>query len=729
MFSRTLPALAFLLLVRACDGLRADIPAPVPTPPLGPVGQRAVYRRPGDSGVVANGITRFEFGLGPVESRVGDPCQWAVLQATKANGTSFKVWMLTRAPIPNDVREAGTKAVRYLTQEGTEPPREFVDRGNGMAVLPSLGGWESLWPRPHPGGFRDGVVAREVSLLGMRFTLESSSVGSVPPCPESPRRIVLRPDMWVGVPGNERTRDDRRRFDGSDYPMVRLTRADYAEMIDAGMNCFRVDPEQAVWLRDEPVYYWGVGGRDVPFPECLYRSNYLGPALFLDEPAVGTRDHDVRPLLAKDPALRRALTPGRMFEAFRDHFHRAVRDGAPTAFMKGMQARADVELGSLRLAQDNLYSWETMVATAAWQLTGEPTGGPRAIVFEPPGRLGTRRTVPEMNMAYGCQLPPSNPASLADPVFGFLRGAARAADKQWGVSIYGAVDPADAPFLLTHAYDLGATHFFFWDNYQLACVPYAECLRLARLLQAHAGQHPDRQLTSLLHAADTLILIPPGYELGHVQMGRGNLWGIPELNLERRNAHGVRHRDVMAKVFVEIERCVRLGLPFDLAWDLDGLPVAGYREIVRVRENGRIDVATSGRHAVRNAARIPERPPGTPPRIRVELNGASHRAPRAFLARAFVEEGTSPVYYTTGTDGRGVQHNARVLWELYGPLDEDYRTLLEPGADPRVTRAGNRLEIELPFAVDKPGSYRLRAATTDEQGRSAVAWTGFVVDR
>ncbi len=40
-----------------------------------------------------------------------------------------------------------------------------------------------------------------------------------------------------------------------------------------------------------------------------------------------------------------------------------------------------------------------------------------------------------------------NPAHLAGILFGFLRGAARAAEKDWGVSIYGAVDRADAPWL------------------------------------------------------------------------------------------------------------------------------------------------------------------------------------------------------------------------------------------------------------------------------------------
>jgi len=41
--------------------------------------------------------------------------------------------------------------------------------------------------------------------------------------------------LLVGVPSNTRTKDDTRRWDGYDYELVRLTHADYAEMIRAGI--------------------------------------------------------------------------------------------------------------------------------------------------------------------------------------------------------------------------------------------------------------------------------------------------------------------------------------------------------------------------------------------------------------------------------------------------------------------------------------------------------------
>lgn len=695
--------------------------------PLGEVGKRAAYRR-GDAGSSApNSLHRVELTLGPVEAHNGVPSQWIMLHWTKLNGEELTAWLLTQGTVARELETASTKAVRYVVREGSGRPREYVHQTTDRALLPGLGAWSDLWPRPTTGTFREGVVADEIELLGVRLMLERASDAAPFELPVEATRLRLRPDMLLGLPSNTRTVESTRRFDGSEYAMTRLTREDYREMIASGMNCVRVDAAQLPWIEDEPVFYWGIGGADVRFPECLYRSHYLGMSLFLDEPAVGTRDHDVRPRLAKEPLFRRELSPERMFEIFREHYAKSVRQGGPVALMNSLRGRTDIELGSMRLIQRNLYSWETMVSTAAWQLTAEPEGGPAAMVFEPPGRFGTRRTVPEMNMTYGCQLPPLNPSSLADPVFGFLRGAARAAGKRWGVSIYGAVNPDDAPFLLTHAYDLGATHFFFWDNYQLACVPFAECLALSRRLRDHAARHPERDLEVLRTAATVLIRIPAGYDLGHVQMGRGNLWGIAELNLERRNAHGVPYRRVMSNLFIEIERCLRLGTPFDVAWDLPAVSDAGYREVVRIRDDGRVQVTEGRRSRMLASARVPERASGVAPALRVELDGSLDHAPCRLEARAFVTEGSSTVYYTTGSDRTGVHPNARVIWELYGPLDEDYRTLLDPGARPGTRREGGTWVVSHTFGVATPGRYRLRAATTDRDGRSAVVWKTFEV--
>ncbi len=690
--------------------------------PLGPVGSGSTYRLTDAQPARTSMVSRLTVSLGPVETRADGSFQWLELAATKAGGQSFHVWLLANA-YPNRSRTlAATNLARYLLQEGDAQPKEFVHRFTGAPVLPSTGAWEFLWPRPEAGEFQDGVAAPRIVWLGHTYTLESSEHRANSSIPSAPQRLELLPDVLIGVPSNTRTRDDRRRYDGSDYELVRLTRDDYTQMIRAGMNCIRVDAEQAGWLADEPVFVWGVGGPDVPFPECLFRSTWLGPALFLDEPAVHTRDQIVRPRLAKDPAFRKSITPQIMFREFTNLFHETIAQGAPWTLINGLRARADVDLGTLNFPQRNLYSWETMIASAAWQLTAEPNGGPAAIVFEPPGRIGARRTLPEMNMAYGCQIPVDHPTYFADLSSGFLRGAARAADKDWGVSIYGSVDQADAPLQLTHAYDQGAKYFFFWDNYQSACVPFGECLALARHLQAHVASHPTRNDRKLQHAAEAAILLPPGYDLGHVHMGRGNLWGLGELNLERTNQFGITYRTVMGNFFTEIERCLRLGVAFDLLWDLEGLQLGDYREIVRVREDGRVEVFSDGRRSEQSGPRIPIRSDGAAPGLTIELNDGGEPGPRSITARARVVESATPVYYTIGTDRHGIYQNARVLWELYGPGDEDYRALLSAGAHPQTTFDGQTAVVEVKFRVEQPGRYRLRTATSDLAGRSTVVW-------
>lgn len=646
--------------------------------------------------------------------------EWIHLNATKGNGERFDVWLRSTGYPSPDIGRARRQITRYIFREGNSPAREYRNALTGEPVLPSIGGWEHMLPRPV-----EGALPETVRYLGHPYVREGFTDTAATPPPEDVRIVALRPDLLAGPAHNFRPKDDTRRWDDSEYETVRLTRADYREMAEAGITCVYADGEQVDWAEQLNLFYWG-GGRELPYPELLYRSQYLGPAIFLDEPAVGARDSVIRPRLAKDPAFRKALTPRIAFDAFRDYYGRAWREGPPWALLKGLAARPGVDLGDLRFPQQNLYSWETMAATAAYQLSRDPHV-PEAMVFEPPGRIGTRRTVPEMDMSYGVQIRPDDPRALIDVIIGFLRGAARLTDKSWGVSIYGAVQRDDAPFWLTHAYDLGATRFFFWDNARLACVPYGEYLALARHLKHHSENHPRRDFAQLRNAAEVVILLPVGYNLGHVKMGRGALWGLGELNLERRNTQGVQYRTVMSNFFTEIERCFRLGVSFDLLWDLPGITPRGYREVIRVREDGKVEVEAGGKRTLLDRARVAVRPAGAPPQLAVTLAAQGNPKGIEFTALARVRETTAPVYYTLGADTEGVYHNAMVAWELYGPEEEDCQYLTPDQLKPTVRKSGSSAEVETRFAVEKAGRYRLRASTVDLAGRSTVVWKRLVV--
>ena len=695
--------------------------------PLGEPGQVATYQHESPDGLPSAVVETFTVTIGSVEEIADRMYQWMCLRVTKANGEKFTVWLLTEKPPSDDLTVARETTSRYILQTQDDRPLEFQNKFTGKPILPALGAWQYLFPKSADKTTQNELFPQTAKYLGHTYHLTHISESGESAEPPDTHILYLRPDALIGPPSNTRQTDETRRYDMSDYELIRLTETDYDEMIAAGINCVRVDAEQVGWVESRNVFYWGIDAAALGYPECLYRSNYLGPAIFMDEPAVCTRDHVLRPKLEADPTFRKELTPQLAFEAFQDYFHTAKYDGAPTRLCKGLEAHSDVDLGNMKFLQQNLYVWETMISSAGYELSEGNTETLAAIVFEPPGRVGTMRTLPEMNMTYGCQIPIDNPKNLASILYGFLRGAARQTDKGWGMSIYGQVHRADAFWLQTHAYDLGARHFHYWDNYQLACVPYSEVLALSRNLSAHAESHPHRNLDELHTAAEIVILLPPGYNLGHVEMGRGNLWGLGELNLERCNREGVKYRTVMHNFFTEIERAIRLGVAFDLLWDLEDLKLSNYREVVRIQEDGKVEVTENDETVLHEGTRTPTRPNGIPPKLTVDVSIPQGKTPVQVHACATVTEGSAGVYYTRGADENGIYNNERVLWELFGPEEEDYRFLNREQSKIRIHQTGSATEVEIRFSLKRPGNYRLRAATVDMAGRTAVEWKTITV--
>ena len=690
--------------------------------PLGEKGQIATYQHESPSGLSSAVVQTFTVTIGSVAEIAGVISQWMCLRATKSNGEKFAVWLLSEGAPSDDFSVARETTSRYILQIKADTPLEFQNKFTGKPVLPTLGAWQYLFPKPADKTTQNELFPQTAKYLGHTYHLTHISESGESAEPPDTHILYLRPDALIGPPSNTRQKDETRRYDMSDYELIPLTEADYDEMIAAGINCVRVNEEQVEWVKNRNVFYWGIDAATLGYPECLYRSNYLGPAIFMDEPAVCTRDHVLRPKLAEDATFRKALTPQIAFEAFQNYFHTAKYDGTPTRLCKGLESDPNIDLGDMRFLQRNLYTWETMISSAVYQLSEGNTETPTAIVFEPPGRVGTMRTLPEMNMTYGCHIPIDDPKNLASILYGFLRGAARQTDKGWGMSIYGQVHRADAFWFQTYAYDLGARHFHYWDNYQLACVPYSEVLALSRNLNAHVENHPHRDLDKLREAAEIVILLPPGYNLGHVEMGRGNLWGLGELNLERHNRHGVKYRTVMHNFFIEIERAVRLGVAFDLLWDLPELKSSGYREVIRIREDGKVEVTENDETVLYEGARTPTRPSGIPPKLTVDVSVPHGETPLEVCASATVTEGSAAVYYTRGADEKGIYNNEMVLWELFGPEEEDYRFLNREQSKIRIHQTGSGTNVEIRFTLKHAGSYRLRTATVDMAGRTAGEW-------
>ncbi|MEA3479097.1 MAG: hypothetical protein U9R60_13005, partial [Bacteroidota bacterium] len=154
----------------------------------------------------------------------------------------------------------------------------------------------------------------------------------------------------------------------------------------------------------------------------------------------------------------------------------------------------------------------------------------------------------------------------------------------------------------------------------------------------------------------------------------------------------------------------------------EDLQLNGYREIVHVRKDGKVEILKNGESRLLDSARVPERPDGDPPQLAVELISAGSQSPAAITARATVSEGSAPVYYTMGADANGIYKNQYVLWELFGPEEQNHSKLWIERWAVSVSEENNSVGVEIKFTIDRPGNYRLRAATTDVTGRSSVVW-------
>ena len=667
-------------------------------------------------------VRKFEVTLGRVEKKNGIPYQWLQLNAEKENSQTFSIWILSSAYPSESLKIAQENISRYILSKADSNPIKYTNQNSGRAVLPNTGAWKHLMPRLENGESPFNSKEKKVKYLGLEYKLNSREQSDVPYAPKTTTIINLTPDLLIGVPHNSKVKDETRRYDESDYEYVELTKENYLEMIENGINVFNVNTEQVKWIETENVYYWGIGGESVSYPECLYQSNYIGPVIFFDEPMVGTRDHVIKPGFKKDPDLRKSITPQKYLKEFEKVYHEKKYKEGPTHLLNGLANRKDVDIGDMNFLQQNIYSWETMPASAIYQLSEGDKSTPSAMVFEPPGRFGAKRVLPELNMSFDCQIPIDDPKNLFGMIKGFLRGAARVTDKEWGISIYGQVLRSDSYWLMTYAYDQGATRFFYWDSYQLAAVPYNEYLSLSKNLREYAKNFPKRDLEKLKNAAEVAILIPPGYNLGHVKMGIGNFSGLPELNMERKNGNGVKYRDVMNNFYIEIERYIRLGVEYDIFWNMENLELNDYREIVTIREDGKVKVAQNGKSKLFDSARIPERPDGDRPQLSVEIETSNGNKLGTIKARAKVTEGSAPIYYTQGAGKNGIYRNTYVLWELYGPEEEDYTDFWNERWDVPILEEKKSTSVEIKFSLDTPGNYRLRVSTTDVAGRSTVVW-------
>ena len=511
----------------------------------------------------------LEFTYGPRE-KAGRWWQFEVRsQAETGAAQQCTVRALTeREPL------AGRGPLRFIRYQLRLPDAsealEYVDVHTDQALLPAWVDWEKLFvPHPAPTSRRQGGLPETCEFLGHVLSLARVGHEGVWEAWPGVKRLVLDREMLVGTARNFKDVEGRRLAQTpkpQEYTYTNFTAGDYQTMIAAGVNLFTVAPEQQQYVQAEPVFYLRSAERaaGLRYPEDLYRANYFGAAMFVDEPAsVMTWDRYLGTNVQyySDAAALIEKRTRATFDSNRRYYGRY--------WLEQQLADSGVNLGDMRLAQAELPVWETFYDTAFYEMKGGGSG----IVHE--GRYRLAEFDAAMAQATGVTVAHTS-REMLQWHYAWLRGGTAPFGKFWGTAIYGQCDPALAPEAFTTAYDMGARYFWFWTSDHGHHVPWPEQLALARALRQYAHAHPRPSLYGPLPRRDTLLTIPDGC-LATLEEPP---W-VHVLVKERVNDASQKNQRLLRRVASTAHECCQRGEKFDIAID-DGRQFKGYRRVVKL---------------------------------------------------------------------------------------------------------------------------------------------------
>ncbi|MBI4606208.1 MAG: hypothetical protein HY721_29935 [Planctomycetes bacterium] len=488
----------------------------------------------------------------------------------EAQAPLFRLRVLTRRdPLASPAEPLDF--LRYVLRlDRTGETLEYRDVRTGRALLPGWRGFERLFVPRRARATGGAPLPETAELLGHVLTLQHTGGGVAWEPWDGTVLLDLDPELLVGTGRNFRDAEGSRlpqKPERRNYTYVPFTREEYGVMIETGINLFTVDPKQAEWVRGKPVFFLrGAGGSPpLEYPADLYRSNYLGPVMFMDEPAI---------ILVGDVEIHRTL---RHFSDAAAALHKRIREqyeggeGYSAFHLERSLEQAGANLGDMRLEQHDFPAWETLFELSHYELAAGLAG----VVHEARYQLAPF----DEAVARWSGAPRKHTArELLRYHYAFLRGAARTFEKDWGTSIYGQCDPAIAPEAVTLAYDMGARYVWFWTSDHDHHMPWPEQLELARHLKRHAAAHPRPSIRGPAPVLDVAIAIPDGFFVS-----LENLWWVRALDKERTNEASQRYNRLLRRVLEQFHRACDAGEDFDVVVD-DGRTIAGYRSVVRVSE-------------------------------------------------------------------------------------------------------------------------------------------------
>ncbi len=498
-------------------------------------------------------VTEVSLRITGREEVEGRSLVWWELAARPPKGPCFGIRLLSERCAMTGPEGIG-RVHRYLYADSEGKVLDYREAADDRALLPALQFAESFLPRPAIDAVFDGGFASAGAYLG-HVLVRTLPVGEPPRVSFADARVLrLRSDLIVGAQVDYDVQ--KPDPDAQNHIERPYTAEEYRDLIARGVNFFNGEPKENRWLWYEPVFC-----RATPvFPDTFYRSNWIPGPMFIDEPSVRLGWSGDIPANPTGPeqvaeALRQRVT---------SHY---------TISRRLLGKGHDSPYGTLDLLLPNPISWDTDYWSAWYQFAA----GAPALVHE--GRYVQRGYGWEPQELYGDEgLEGLTFRDQVNCLNAFLRGAARAFDGDWGVSVYPEGDPALRLPALTQAYDMGARYIWFWIYPPMNLAVHRE---LAEGLLRHVCRHPRRSCRQASRAARVGIVLPPGY----VFSWQGT-WGMQR---EQRSRGGAGYGDISAAAMWEAILCSRRGIPFDFLVDSPQARAAGYERLVFVREDGRLE--------------------------------------------------------------------------------------------------------------------------------------------
>ncbi len=446
---------------------------------------------------------------------------------------------------------------------------EYRNIHTGKALLPTWGEFTRHFiPHPVRNTGRQKDVPNSCEYLGHILSLRNVSKKDLPAWDNA---VVLKldPELLIGTGRTFKDKEGHRlpqQPQRQNYTYIPWTKEDYVAMIEAGHNYFALTPDIVGYLHTQPVFYRS--GASAQYPADLYRSNMVGPAMFIDEPTcIMTGDKQVINLLHYFTDAAALVTKRVRTESQRTMYH-----------FESVLSK-DVNFGDMRLAQPDFASWETRYETAFYQLAGGTAG----IVHE--GRYQLGEFNENLKASTGLDRP-MTAEQMFRYYYAFLRGAARHFDKDWGTSIYGQADPKITPLAIDMAYDMGARYVWYWTSDHDHHMPFPEQLDLTRSLKKHMAAKPRPSIRATRPTLDKAIVVPYGYiialESPTNRKNAWDLWWVREMDADGKNDVSQRYFRLRKAVLEEVFKSLDAKEDFDILHD-DGREITGYRQIIRLK--------------------------------------------------------------------------------------------------------------------------------------------------